>query len=84
VIIKGTYRQLCQTILEVERLPSGRSMMLGAIAFLVYVLNVSWVFKASPTQCSYRNACPHAHLVRRVIWLVISGRDGEKPEPHGY
>jgi branched-subunit amino acid ABC-type transport system permease component len=64
--MKGTYRQLCQTILDVERLPGGRSMMLGAIAFFVYALNFSWVLKR------YRPSALTATLALMPIWFAVS------------
>jgi hypothetical protein len=44
----------------------GRSMMLGAIAFFLYALNVSWVLKR------YRPSALTATVVLMPIWFVVS------------
>jgi urea transporter len=44
----------------------GRSMMLGAIAFLVYSLNVSWVLKR------FRPRALTAALILMPIWFTVS------------
>src|SRR5580658_1059050 len=43
-----------------------RSMMLGAIAFFVYALNVSWVLKG------YRPSALTAALILMPIWFAVS------------
>ncbi len=44
----------------------GRSMMLGAIAFFVYALNVSWVLKR------YRPSALTAAVALMPIWFAVS------------
>ena len=47
----------------------------GRDRFLPVCLERQLGFKTLQAQCFCRNPCPHADLVRRVVWLVVSGRE---------